>query len=137
MKIKDDSWCTDCKDNNKESLLHFYWECRRLWEHLKEIIDLNTKIKLTLSPEDSLSGIAETPEPVRQRKRLVTTLCLLTKHYIHLCKCSGDNKNIFGLRDYIKRTYYTEKTIAHQGGTEHLLDRKWGDITEWLVQNRG
>ena len=71
---------------------------------------------------------------LESRKRLVTVLCLLTKHYIHLCKCLESRKSKIGLTNYIKQTYRIECYIAQQKGTEYGTSRigNGGEISEWL-----
>ena len=136
MKIKGTTKCIECNEDSDETILHLYWECnssRRLWERLKEILDYHSEYALTLTAEMCLLGITDEEfEQGRNRKRLVSILCLLTKHYIHLCKCSETKRNVVGLSNYIKGTYKTEKYIAQQKGTEYLLNVKWGEISGWL-----
>ena len=59
-------------------------------------------------------------------KRLLRTLSLLTKHYIHLCKCAEQERTYSNLLKYIRETYNIEHRIASNKGTQHLLNKKWG-----------
>ena len=141
MKIKGNTKCTECSSDSNETILHLYWECnssRRLWERLEEIVDTHTEHALTLRAEMCLLWITEEEcEQGKNRRPLITTLCLLTKDYIHLCKCSGSQRNVVGLSNYIKETYKSEKCIAQQKGTEYLLNVKWGRNIRLARINRG
>ena len=130
--IKDDNKCQDCTDS-EETLLHLYWTCpstKRLWERLKEMVQETLNLNLELSPEGCLLGLREDPIASKDRKRLVTTLCLLTKHYIHLCKCRSSSRSVRGMENYFQKIYKIERQLARNKGTEYLVNRKWGEMSK-------
>ena len=68
-------------------------------------------------------------------KRLIRTLSLLAKHYIHVSKCAEERKSYRKLLKYIKDVYKTEKRIVINKGTQHLLNKKWGRLVNHLDKN--
>lgn len=138
MGIKDHDTCMEC--GHSENILHLYWTCpnsSRLWERLKTTVEQRTGITMTLNAESCLMG---TYPPYGENgrhddsadilssasKRLLRTLSLLTKHYIHLCKCAEQERTYSNLLKYIRETYNIEHRIASNKGTQHLLNKKWG-----------
>ena len=67
-----------------------------------------------------------------ENRRLLRTLSLLTRHYIHVCKCAEEIKSFRNLLKYIKDIYNTEERIAGKKGTLHLLNNKWGQTANLL-----
>ena len=132
MKIKDNPQCREC--NQKEDILHLYWQCpnaQRLWERLKSILE-ESEIQLEdWSPELCLLG-SNLQERDNQKKMLISLLCLLTKHFIHLKKCSDEVGEPNELELYIRRTYQLEQEIAIQRGTEAKIAKKWTTIVSKL-----
>ena len=138
MGTKDHDKCHECGE--QESLLHLYWTCPmsyRLWERLKDTLMSKLGLKLSLKAELCLLGInnSHTRKPSAipsDSKQLIRTLSLLTRHYIHLCKCAEEGKSFRKLLKYIKDIYNIEKRIASKKGSLHLLNRKWGIAADWL-----
>ena len=132
MRIMDNPNCNTCKI--KESLIHLYWDCpctRRLWERLKNLIERNSRICFNLDKEKCPLGTGVWYSMRKQDAQHL--LCILTKHYIHLCKCSEDSKmNPTGLELYIKSKLKLEQTIAMEKGTQNWFREKWGNWIQWI-----
>ena len=136
MKIKSSDKCVRCP-NEEESILHLYWTCPmtyRLWERLKEILLSHTNIDLDLNPGSCLLGLDRTRYANRDKNTLISILCLLTKHYIHTCKCNDTAPCIRGLQWKILNTYRIEKNLAHYSNTLNMVNTKWGELANWLEE---
>ena len=133
MQIKPTPYCERCKID--EDILHLYWECprtRRLWERLKELIEDIEHTPFPLTSSNCLIGIGNWMSTKHKEK--CQTLCILTKHYIHLQKC-GDNANTVhqqGLDRYLKSILGTEHTIALGNGKHNLFTATWGQWMNWI-----
>ena len=124
---------------NEEKLLHLYWECphsRRLWERLKEMVHQGLGLTIQMSPAACLLGISHNSIPPQSTGKestiLLSTLCLLTKHFIHKCKCNTIMRTTEGLERYLKEIYAIEKQIATDRGIQHKLSNKWGQLKDQL-----
>ena len=134
MNIKSSPLCNTCQI--KENILHLYWQCphtQRLWERLMDLLeDSGIKIKTTnWSKELCLFGFNLQDRSI-QTKKLVSLLCLLTKHFIHLNKCNEVTGTPTELLYYIRRTYLIEKEIATRKGTVSKIANKWTTIIHKL-----
>ena len=133
MGIKDTNKCRLC--GKEETLLHLYWECqhsRRLWERLKNLLQSEINIKITLNPASCLLG-RQYEGPGRYSNMLINILCLLTKHYIHMRKCKDEVPSYQNLINYIKKTYDLEWRLARQRGTQNQINIKWKECKGWIT----
>ena len=132
MKIKNSPDCNVCKC--KESIVHLYWDCpstKRLWERLKNLIEKNSGICFNLDKEKCLLGTGIWYST--RKKEVQYMLCILTKHYIHLCKCCEDStKNTAGLELYLKSKLKLEHMISLEKGTQNWFTEKWGNWIPWI-----
>ena len=131
MEITDTENCTTC--NIKESLTHLYWDCpntARLWERLKHVIEHHLNSTLILDKARCMLGTGTWTS--KRYKERIWFLCILTKHYIHLCKCNESETTIIGYENYLKSTLRTEKSLAQQKGTINLFTAKWGLLMTWI-----
>ena len=131
MKISDNEECEYCKE--KETMKHLYWDCphsARLWERLKEIIGTHLHSYLSLDPARCMLGTGKWIS--KRNKECIWFLCILTKHYIHLCKCNGSTKNAVGLDNYIKSQLRTERILSGKRRKTNLFIEKWEKLFEWL-----
>lgn len=134
MKIKETPNCKDC--NMPETILHLYWTCpksKRLWERLKMLIEGNLKTHMYLCPKKCMLGIGNWIE--RRKREPIWLLTILTKHYIHLCKCNETERNIKGLERYIKSKLRIEKLLAMKNGEQNLFTSRWEQMTDWIEHN--
>ena len=135
MKIKETPKVLIC--GHREDIMHLYWRCisiRRLWEHLKNLVQVHMKAYFIKDTEHCLLGTGELLS--KKRKENIQHLCILTKHYIHLSKCSSSERNILGLELYIKTQMRIEKAISIEKGRQHLFTAKWGDLIMWIESNQ-
>ena len=131
MKISEENECIKCK--TKETLIHLYWECphsARLWERLKAIVENHLHSPFQLDKEKCLLGSGNW---LSKRKRTcIWTLSILTKHYIHLCKCNENERNLQGLENYIKSQLRMEKMVATRKGKFNLFAGEWNGMLDWI-----
>ena len=133
MKITNTEDCEHCSE--KEDLLHLYWNCprsKRLWERLKILIEQNQRTPFTINKSTCLLG--EGIWPSKRTKEVCQTLCILTKHFIHLCKCDKKVEGRIGMRldSYIKHTLKLEHRIAQENGYQNSFTAKWGQWIQWM-----
>ena len=131
MGISETENCSIC--NVKETILHLYWDCphtARLWERLKHLIEKHMHYQLDLNKAKCLLGTGTWSSKLHKERSWF--LCLLTKHYIHLCKCNDTVRCNIGLDNYIKTTLRTECNLAKTKGSFNLFSAKWGNFLTWL-----
>ena len=138
MGIKPSEMCKHC--NQKESLLHLYWTCplsRRLWERLKEEIKKHLGLDITLSASECLLNTnINTTYNKKDTRRSVRIMYLLCKHYIHLSKCTEEERSLYGLIGYIMKTYNMEYNICQQKGSLKLISVDWSNLARsWKKRN--
>ena len=130
MKLATTENCEKC--NIKETITHLYWKCpnsARLWERLKNIIESQLHSHLPLNQEICMLGTG--PWISKSKKESIWFLITLTKHYIHLCKCNGTDRNEVALENYIKSQLRLERILARKKGTINKFTAKWGDMIDW------
>ena len=131
MKITDTECCETC--NIKETIKHLYWECPhtiRLWERLKYIIEQYLHSHFSLHKAKCMLGTGVWIS--KRNKECIWLLCIITKHYIHLCKCNKEERNPKGLENYIKSILRLERSLATRKGKINLFTNKWGDVINWI-----
>jgi hypothetical protein len=135
MNKKTDSKCKWCK--KEEDIKHLYWECgkaRRIWKKLGQLYRAITGKTFILRKEKCLLGISNTEKHLtnKQTLKLQRSLCILTKHYIHLCKCNDEAEPTeIGLEHYLLEYIRTEKWIAEKNNSMTAFLDKWGRWSEW------
>ena len=131
MGIKASDECQYCK--TKETLVHLYWTCpqsRRLWERLKLEIKNHLGVEINLTASQCLLNLNDNNNKAQgATMKSMRILYLICKHYIHLSKCSGEDRNEHGLIGYIIRTYNMEYNIAQSNGSVKLISIKWKKLT--------
>ena len=138
MGIKPSELCMHC--NQKESLLHLYWTCplsRRLWERLKEEIMKHLGLDITLiASECLLNTNIKTTYKKMDTRRSVRIMYLLCKYYIHLSKCTEEERSPYGLIGYIMKAYNMEHKICQQKGSLKLISVDWSNLARsWRKRN--
>ena len=137
MNIKSNPLCNKCQV--KEDILHLYWSCpnaQRLWERLKQLLTDSGINTTNWSQELCLFGL-NLENRSKQTKLLISILCLLTKHFIHLNKCNEGTGTPIELLYYIRGTYNIEKEIAKRNGTVSKIAKKWTTIIQKLEKKCG
>jgi hypothetical protein len=131
MKKREDDKCSFCGE--KEDIIHQYWECKtrkNLWHHLGRIHQQITNKILVLRKEKCLLGIDKNYSKREQKTH--RSLCLLVKHYIHLCKCREDEEpSPRGLENYLKQYIRIEKICAEKNNTLYKFDESWRGWGDW------
>ena len=134
MGLANTEVCELCKE--KESIKHLYWECpnsTRLWERLKQIVENHLHSPLHLDAGKCMLGTGNWIS--KRNKECIWFLCILTKHYIHLCKCNETVKNSVGLENYIISLLRTEEALARRKGKLNLFTSKWGELLTGIDHN--
>ena len=120
--------CYICK-LEVETIPHLYWDCpnnKRLWERLKLYIMEKYNWELILDPTEMLMGVT-TADHTISMPDVFNLLCLVTKNYIHSCKCNDKVPHENGLLNCIKQIKYIEYAIAQKRGLNAIRAhaRKW------------
>jgi hypothetical protein len=137
MKKKQNSKCNWCE--KEEDIKHLYWECnatRRVWKELALRYRTITGKTFFLRKEKCLLGVSLMDKSLINKNslKLQRSLCLLTKHYIHLCKCAEEDTEPteYGLRNYLKEYIRIEKWIAEKNKSLDKFSDRWGRWGEWV-----
>jgi len=128
MGKSDSIHCYLCK-TEIETITHLYWACpttRRLWERLKLFVLESMGFTLELEPLELLLGVSKLT-PDEGPTDIIYLLSLITKSYIHACKCKNIFPNDNGLISKIKYIKNMELAIATKKGVAATLNhyRKW------------
>ena len=134
MKKTDSILCYLCKSET-ETISHLYWECahtKRLWERLKLFIFDNLDWEIDLNPVETLMGVTR-EETSEEMPLLFNLLCLITKNYIHSCKCRNKIPDERGLIWNIIYVRNMEFDIAQKKGKGAILRdaRKWLNLMKY------
>jgi hypothetical protein len=129
----------DCKWCGKqEDIKHQYWECqkkRKVWKQLGSLYREITGSTFFLRKEKCLLGIFKKTDLIQDKTKnqLQRSLCLITKYYIHWCKCLEDKEPTSeGLTEYLREYIRIEKRSATQKGLEEKFRVKWGRWSTWV-----
>ena len=138
MKGKPTNKCEHCT-NGEESIPHLNWTfpmTYQLWERLKGILQKHTGADIQLKPESCLLGLGRNQDVSREKNILISILCLLTKHYIHVSKCNNLPPSIEGLKGHIRKKYRIENSLAHYTNIPNRINTKWGELVIWLEKGQ-
>jgi hypothetical protein len=130
-------WCGKLED-----IKHLYWECRKkrdVWKQLGVLYREITGKTLFLRKEKCLLGIFTTTrlKPNKVTMQLQRSLCLITKYYIHWCKCLDEKEPTReGLTEYLREYIRIEEDSAKQKGWEGKFREKWGRWSTWAGDRR-
>ena len=119
-----------------ETIAHLYWEClhnRRLWERLKLFLIDNFDWEVNVDPTEMLMGVSNTDTTISM-PLLYNLLCLITKRYIHSCKCKGTIPHENGLIQNFRYIRRIEFNIAQKRGANAIKNdaRKWLGISKFV-----
>ncbi len=120
FKIKQNNLCSFC-NLYKEDITHLFCEClvvRSLWLELFEWYQLATDINI--SPDKDVIILNEGYTP------LESSLILMTKYYIYICRCKEMAPSLVGLLKYVK------KEITLECEADIRANQKWEPIIELL-----
>jgi exonuclease III len=135
MKQKTDENCSFCGNKTKETLLHQYWECqtrKTIWHKLGALYQQATGKFMLMNKEKCLLGTGSWIPKSKKIAKLQRSICLLTKHYIHICKCNEDEKPTGpGLELYLKRYIRIERESARLKGCINKFEENWGGWSQW------
>jgi hypothetical protein len=87
---------------------------------------------MLINKEKCLLGIGAWIPTSKKQAKTQRSLCLLTRHYIHLCKCKEDERPTKqGLESYLKSYINIERESARQKGCSSKFKENWGGWDEW------
>jgi exonuclease III len=120
MGLEETAMCKHCK-NQEETISHLYWECpttKPLWEELGK--SMGTSINKSLG----IVGIDLTND-----KKIpgLEAKCMLTRYYIHVCKCKGVLPNLVGHKLIIQSHQKRDWEIACRNGHMRRFLKIWGN----------
>jgi exonuclease III len=119
MGLEPTNICQFCKEN-EQTISHLYWECpiiEPLWTELEKIT--GTSINKSMG----LLGY----KPTIDRKILgIEVKCMLTRYYIHVCKCKGVTPNIKGQKVLIDTHRKRDWEIASRNNSMKRYEKVWG-----------
>jgi hypothetical protein len=131
--LKTNENCSFC--GKKETILHQYWECHTrkiIWNKLGILYQHATGKFMLINKEKCLLGTGSWIPKAKNKAKLQRSLCLLTKHYIHLCKCNEDEEpKGQGLELYLQRYIKIEKECARLKGHLNKFEESWGGWSKW------
>ena len=134
MKIKDDSKCYRCGDN-EETLIHFYWVCPQIKNFLGKIFEKLRGLGF-LSSFDICAFLIG--QGIEKSEIVLIEIFAIVKYQIYLNKINS-KKNIFEqVWKKIEETFKMEEKIAkNKGASEHMkLNFKWKNFLNlWQSQN--
>jgi hypothetical protein len=118
MKLEKDESCSFC--GKKETITHQYWECQTrkpIWHKLGELYQKVTGRFMLMNKEKCSLGTGIWIPKAKKVAKLQRSLCLLTKHYIHLCKCNKNEKPTkHGIEAYLRNYIKIERESARLKG---------------------
>jgi len=128
MKISRSPNCIYC--GQVDTLMHRYWKCDwtiRLWNKVSDILSSYKGRKVVLTAKMALMGLVENFDkwtPMEQK--LLQTVILLCKHYIHRQLCKRETTSKRGLVNYIRYIKRLEEEVATMKGSRRFHIQKWG-----------
>ena len=111
--------CTFC-ERSDENMLHLFINCEivtKLWDNIKNFLDMFTDTQLTINYENVLLNAIH-PQPTH----VCNLLCLVTKQYIYRKRCKKELLNAQELIVEMCSIENIEKYIAQRNG--HLVKHK-------------
>jgi len=127
MKIADNNTCHDC--GKKDTLMHRYWKCPntvKLWKKIKALLEKHQGRKLNINAKLFLLGITEGDNRYSKASmKMLQTLTLLCKYYIHSQLCKRESTTVRGLVSYVKFIKRVEEEIANEKGSRRFHVEKW------------
>jgi hypothetical protein len=133
--LKDDENCTFCGKTENILGLHQFWECKTkksIWKKLSELYQQTTRKFMLMNKEKCLLGTGDWIPKSEKTARLQRSLCLLTKYYLHLCKCNEDETPTKqGYENFLRNYISIEKENARQRGTMIKFKENWGRWNSW------
>jgi exonuclease III len=122
MGLSDSELCQFC-GKETERILHLYWECpmiRKLWENLELLHNIKIHIPL------GLLGL----ENRENRNPGMAIKCLLTRYYIHICKCNNKTPSTYGQNSLIESHKRRDREISSRLNKIRKYRERWGEVEE-------
>jgi hypothetical protein len=119
-----------CSCGEIETLLHLLWECPRVKEIWKGILDSLPKSDGREQEVERCLLNIHSPGTRMMTKSLVNSVNTLVKHYLHTMRCKGTLPTYKGVVARIQKTRYLEQLIAAENGTLDEYNEKWRQLTQ-------
>ena len=121
MKLSENDKCTFCREE-KESLLHLFWECSHTHKFWNDVFNLMTEHGLLSNTDRNMSDIILGKDG---ESTLVNLIILIAKRYIYSAKISKSVPYVSVFKKSLKLHFKVEQKIAYMTNTVEIFRQKW------------
>jgi hypothetical protein len=119
MGQEDSEECNLCH-KEQQTMKHLFWECstvKPLWQNMARLTNLNIGIQ---------EGYIGYSSGLKRQTKL-ENYCMLTRYYIHVCKCKNTIPNEVGQMNMIRCHKKREWECHSRNNTLGIYRMRWGD----------